>query len=111
MLCSAGAVVPGGTARITVSLANEDDQPVQVTFFGTGLVGDSGELIPVECLSFEPRELAIGAREDGSVEASVAVPAHIPRGIYSGLIRASELEELHAVLVIHVVESWSSVVI
>jgi hypothetical protein len=81
---------------------NEDQQAAQIVFFSTGLIGEDGACIPAERISFEPRALMLSPRQTGEVIARVAVPAQTRCGVYSGLIRASKLDYLHAVLVIQV---------
>ncbi len=104
VLSASAAVAPGGTAQIVVSLVNEDEEPARIVFFGTGLVGDDGALIPAERLSFQPLELILEAGKSGDVTVEIGVPANAPGGTYSGLIRASQLDDLHAVVVVRVEE-------
>jgi hypothetical protein len=100
----AGPVAPGATAEAIVSLVNEDEQPAQIEFFGTGLVGQDGALIQADSLVFQPPKLTLEVGESGDVVVQVVVPAHTRGGVYSGLIRASKLDYLHAVLVVQVNE-------
>jgi hypothetical protein len=102
VLAPAGPVTPGGTAQICISLVNEDEQPAQIVFFSTGLVGEDGERIAAERVSFQPRELMLSPGKTGEVIVSVVIPAQTRCGVYSGLIRASKLDYLHAVLVVQV---------
>ena len=95
-------VAPGGTAQICISLANEDERPAQIVFFATGLIGEDGECIPAERISFEPRELMLSPGKTGAVIVRVVIPAQTRCGVYSGLVRASKLDYLHAVLVVQV---------
>jgi hypothetical protein len=102
VLAPPGPVAPGGTAQITIPLANEDDQPARIVFFSTGLIGEDGTQIPAERVSCQPRELMLQPGESGEVIARVVIPQQTKCGIYSGLLRASSLDYLHAVLVVHV---------
>ncbi|MEP7343808.1 MAG: hypothetical protein ABI877_01015 [Gemmatimonadaceae bacterium] len=68
----------------------------------TNLIGEEGAEIPAEQVSFQPRELTLEASKAGDVIVRVVVPAQTPCGIYSGLIRASNLSSVHAVLVVQV---------
>jgi hypothetical protein len=102
VLSPSGPVAPGGTARTEISLVNEDEQSARIVFFSTGLVGEDGASIPADCVSFEPRELTLSPGTSGDVMVRVIIPAHTRCGVYSGLIRASQLDHLHAVLVVHV---------
>ena len=99
---AARPVAPGGTARIVVPLVNEDDRPAQIEFFGTGLVGDDGAVIPATCVSCRSRGLTLEAGVSGDVEIEVSVPANARAGVYAGLVRASRLDDVHAVIVIRV---------
>jgi hypothetical protein len=102
VLAPTGPVAPGGTALISVSLVNEDEQAAQVTFLTTGLIGEAGAQIPAERVSFQPREVSLQPGAAGEVIVRVGVPAQTQCGVYSGLIRASRLDYLHAVVVVQV---------
>ena len=67
VLASSGPVAPGGTAQISVSLVNEDEQSAQIVFFSTGLIGEDGACIPAERISFQPRELMLSPGKTGEV--------------------------------------------
>ena len=102
VLSPAGLVAPGGTAQINILLVNEDEQPAQIVFFSTGLVGEDGQRIPAECITFQPRELMLSPGKTGEVILRAAIPAQTRCGVYSGLVRASKLDYLHGVLVVQV---------
>ena len=102
VLSPACPVAPGGTAQISVSLVNEDEQPAQIVFFSTGLIGEDGASIAADRISFQPRELMLSPGKTGEVCVRVAIAAQTRCAVYSGLIRASKLDYLHAVLVLQV---------
>jgi hypothetical protein len=102
VLAPSGPVAPGATAQISASLVNEDEQPAQIVFFSTGLIGEDGACIAAERISFQPCELMLSPGKTGEVWVRVAIPAQTRCGVYSGLIRASKLDYLHAVLVLQV---------
>jgi hypothetical protein len=102
VLSPSGHITPGGTAQICIPLVNEDEQPAQIVFFSTGLIGEDGECIPAERVSFQPRELVLSPGTSGEVMVRVAIPAQTRCGVYSGLVRASKLDYLHAVVVMQV---------
>ncbi len=102
VLSPAAPVAPGGTAQISMSLVNEDEQPGEIAFFSTGLVGEDGACISAERVSFQPRELTLQPGNSGEVIVRVVVPAQTRCGVYSGLVRASRLDYLHAVVVVQV---------
>jgi hypothetical protein len=97
-------VAPGTTAQICIALVNEDDQPAPIAFLTTGLVGEDGARISPEQITFTPREVTLGPGDTGEVTVRVLVPPQTRCGIYSGLVRASQLDYLHAVLVVRVQE-------
>ena len=102
VLSSPGPVAPGGTAQICISLVNEDEQPAQITFLSIGLIGEDGGCVPPERISFQPRELTLPPGKTSEVTVRVVIPAQMRCGVYSGLVRASKLDYLHAVLVVQV---------
>lgn len=102
VLSAPGPVAPGATAQIRIPLVNDDEQPAQIAFFSTDLIGEDGQRIPAEGVSFQPRELTLASSNAGDVTVRVIIPAQTRCGIYSGLIRASKLDYLHAVLIVQV---------
>jgi hypothetical protein len=102
VLSPSGPVAPGSTAQVSIKLVNEDDQPAYVGFLSTALVGEDGAQIPAVNVSFHPREMTLEPGRNGAVIVSVTIPAQARGGFYSGLLRASRLEYLHAVLVVQV---------
>jgi hypothetical protein len=96
--------VPAGTsATVPFSLENDGDAPTaEFEFQATDLVNAGGQKIPARNVSFEPATLTIPAHDRESVTISVEVPKETSPGVYSGLVLASKLERLRAVLVISV---------
>lgn len=95
-------VEPGSTARMCVSMVNDDERPARIVFRGTSLIGGDGAQIPADRVSFLPGDLTLSPGATGEVLVVVMVPAHAPCGVYAGLIRAADLDHLHAVLVVEV---------
>jgi len=102
LVSAAGPVAPGETAEATVSLVNDDEQLAQIEFLGTDLVSEDGKQIQADNVVFQPRVLMLEPGKRGDIKVHVAVPAHTPAGTYSGLMRASKLDCLHAVLIVQV---------
>ena len=102
VLSPPSSVLPGTTVQIRVPLVNEDQQAAQIQFLSTDLIGQDGACVPAQCVSFQPGELTLqpGRTEDAVV--CISVPLHTRSGVYSGLIRASKLDYLHAVLLLQV---------
>jgi steroid delta-isomerase-like uncharacterized protein len=102
LVSAAGPVAPGETAEATVSLINDDEQPVQIEFLGTDLVSQDGKQIQADNVVFQPRGLMLEPGRRGDIKIHVTVPVRTPAGTYSGLIRAAKLDGLHAVLIVQV---------
>lgn len=106
VLSPAGPVMPGATAQISISLVNEDEEPARIGFMSTSLIGEDGGQIAAERISFEPRELTLQPGDTGEVIVRMLVPAGTRCGVYSGLVRASKLDYLHAVVMVEVQEAY-----
>jgi len=102
VLSPAAPVAAGHAALIALSLINEDQESADIAFLCTDLIGDAGARIPAARVSFDPSRVTLAPGHTHPVEAQVLVPAGTPEGVYAGLMRASRLEALHAVLVVHV---------
>jgi hypothetical protein len=102
VLTAASPVRRGETAQISISLVNEDERPARIAFISTGLIGDAGERIGPERVSFQPQEVTLQPGDSGKVHVRVDVPVQMSCGVYSGLVRASRLDYLHAVMVVQV---------
>lgn len=100
VLSPAGSVMPGTTAQISITLVNDDDHPAQIAFLSTDLIGEDGARISAENIAFQPRELSLAARNTSVVNFRVTVPTGTRSGVYSGLVRASRLDYLHAVVMV-----------
>ena len=95
-------VSAGSIGQVSITLANDDGRSAHVAFYSTGLIGDDGTQIPADGVWFDPRELTLAAGQSREVIVNIIVPAHARSGVYSGLIRAAKLEQLHAVLMVQV---------
>jgi hypothetical protein len=82
VLSPAGPVAPGGTAHIVIALVNEDERPARIVFFGTNLIGEDGAHIPVDHVSFHPRELTLSPGSNGDVSCTSSFLAHAVRGVF-----------------------------
>jgi hypothetical protein len=96
-------VKPGGKTEVSMSVENDADMPTkEFRFQSTELLDAAGHRIGAEHIHFIPPLLAIGPRLVAKVDVVVAVPSETLPGAYSGLIQATELEQVRAVLIIHV---------
>lgn len=96
-------VAAGTVGELKISLENPSDEgTAQFTLHAAELVSASGARIPGERVTFEPATLRVGPRATGDVAISVSVPAGTPSGVYEGLVRATQLDTLRALLSIEV---------
>jgi hypothetical protein len=96
-------VAPGAVGELKISLENESDESTtQFTLHAAELVSASGARIPRELVTFDPATLSVGPRSTGDVAVSVSVPEGTPHGVYEGLVRATQLDTLRALLSIEV---------
>ena len=98
-----GTVSPGAHAELMMSLENESDSATaQFTLHSSELVSASGARIPSSAVVFEPATLAVGPRAAGNVVVRVRVPSDAKPGCYEGLLRATQLNGLRAMLSVDV---------
>jgi hypothetical protein len=103
-LTSPRSFLPGETAELPVLLENDSDNATELFQLQSCDLIDavSGKRIPAQQVSFAPSALRIGPRDSVKVAVSVAVPIGTPAGTYAGLVQASRLDHLRAVLQIRV---------
>ena len=78
------ALRPGASAEVPLSLENDGDK------------------ILARHVNFDPATITIAPHERESVTVSISVPKGTVPGLYSGLVLASKLDRLRAVLVVDV---------
>jgi hypothetical protein len=92
----------GQTAHATLTVANEEPSPSEVSLYYTNLVADSGYEIPSVRVSASPRVVNIPANGQATFRIGVAVMQQAPRGIYSGLLQAMGSKYVKAALCVEV---------
>lgn len=98
-----GTIAPGGRGELTMSLENESDAAVaEFTLHSSELVSASGYRIPADHVSFDPATLSVAPRASGMVKVTIRVPLDATPGSYEGLLRATQLDGLRAMLVVQV---------
>lgn len=98
-----GKVAPGGSAELTMSLENESDQTTaEFTLHSSELVSASGARVSSGSVTFSPATLTVGPRATGTVTVRVSIPAGTPAGSYEGLLRATQLDGLRAMITVQV---------
>lgn len=94
-----GTVKAGTAGAVVMALENPSDVGTSsFTLHASDLVSASGTRIDSQQVAFAPASLSVGPRQAGRVEVSVAVPPGTPAGTYEGLVRATQMENLRAML-------------
>ncbi len=98
-----GTVSPGQKGELTISLENESDTATtEFTLHSSELVSASGDRIPADHVAFTPATLSVAPRATGMVKVQVRVPKTVGPGSYEGLLRATQLDGLRAMLTVQV---------
>lgn len=95
-------VAPGETARVTLTVANEESAPADVSLYSTNFVADHGHELPSLRVTILPRATVIPAQGRATFEVSIAVPQQTLKGSYCGLIQAHGNRYFKAVLALDV---------
>ena len=103
MFCAVAHGRPGQTIQLVLGLLNEQPtQPVQVQLFCTDLAAGPGRRIAAERITFEPATLRLAPRASADVVVRIDIPSSADRGLYAGLLRATQPEDLQALVTLHV---------
>jgi len=95
-------VAAGAPAQISLCVENQDDHPVEISLFPTDLRSDRGGVIPSQQISFDPPSRLLNPRESLPIKVSIALPLQTIPGSYSGLVQATGLPAVKAVITIEV---------
>jgi len=94
---------PGGSSEVVMNVENDSDSPTAAfEFHNTDLIDQSGNRIPADQVTFSSESLTVGPHQTEKVAIRVTVPVGTPPGLYSGLLQASRLDNLKAILVIEI---------
>jgi hypothetical protein len=93
----------GESSQVEMALENDSEKPTgEIGFYASALLNASGNRIPARQVTFTPSSLIVGPKKSGKVTVGVKVPRKASPGVYSGLIQATNLNHLKAVLVVPV---------
>ncbi len=93
----------GGDARLSMAVTNSSDSTTEpFSLVASDLISDAGQRIAATHVSFEPASVALAAKASERVTIKVHVPGGIDPGRYAGLVQATNLEHVRAVLTITV---------
>lgn len=96
-------VKAGETIEVPLALENGGDEPTEaLQFHSSDLISASGERIAASQVSFSPSALVIAAHGSQLVKVTIAVPEGTSPGTYAGLLQASKLEQLRAVVTVQI---------
>ncbi len=102
-ICTPQPVKPGESSEAPMMIENEGSTPTAViSFHCSDLVSAAGDRIAAKNISFRPAAVSVSPRQTEKIAVSVAVPAGTPAGSFSGLLQATNLDQLRAVLVVQV---------
>jgi hypothetical protein len=98
-----GAVAPGESVTVPMTLDNASDRPTEaLRFHCADLVNANGARLAAEYITFGPAEVVLEPASSGTVKVTVTVPDGTPPGTYAGLLQASKMEQVRAVLSVRV---------
>lgn len=96
-------VAAGADADVAMSVENDSDQPTETfTMNASDLISGDGDRIPAKQIAFSPPSLRVDPGGSEKITVSLKVPPKTPSGTYSGLLQATKLEPVRAVLLVTV---------
>ncbi|HYN33136.1 MAG TPA: hypothetical protein VES40_10970 [Ilumatobacteraceae bacterium] len=96
-------VARGGTAQLSMAVTNSSVTATEpFSLVASDLISEGGHRISADCVSFDPSSVTIAASSSERVTIEVHVPPDVDPGRYSGLVQATNLEHVRAVLTITV---------
>jgi hypothetical protein len=98
-LSVAQPVRSGESVEVPLTLENDGESATEnFEFVCSDLVNPAGARIGGQCVNFAPASLTIGPHSSATVVITVKVPEGTAPGTYSGVLQATRLERLRAVL-------------
>ena len=96
-------VKAGTSIDIPMTLENASSKATEAfNLLSSDLINPGGERIAAQQISFVPDKLTLEPQKSTVVTVRVSVPVQTPPGVYSGLLQATRLEQLRAVLSIQI---------
>ncbi len=93
----------GDTIEIPMTLENESDQPIDaLDFVSSDLVNTDGTRIAATHITFIPDRPTIEPKSTTTITVVVRVPNDATPGVYSGLLQATRMGQLRAVMSIQI---------
>lgn len=93
---------PGGTAEISMTLENDSDSETDEFSFETSdlINAASGARIEADGIDVSPTPVIIGPRGSSTVTVHIRVPENAVPGVYSGLLQATRLDQVRAIITV-----------
>lgn len=92
----------GETIQISFKVHNDRSEPTQTKVLCTDLHSCQGDLIAQDAISIAPNPLSLAPDATESINISIHLPQHLPKGEYSGILMATELSYLKAMVSVNV---------
>lgn len=103
VITSPAAVKAGGTAEIQISFENNrETETEEFKLYSTDLISSAGERLPAGLVKFAPPTMKIAPFQTMQATVTVAIPEETAPGTYSGLVLASNVNELRSEIIIKV---------
>jgi hypothetical protein len=97
------SIAAGETAEIAMQVENDASSATELfELNASDLVSDNGGRIPARNVKFEPAALQIPAHQTERIAVKLRVPEKVTPGTYSGLLQATKLQPVRAVLVVKI---------
>ncbi len=96
-------IKPGERVEVPMTLENDSDQTTETfRFISSDLINPDGERIPAQQITFAPDTITIEPHKSATITVAIVVPEGAPSGVYSGLLQATRLNQLRAVVTLQV---------
>ncbi len=103
IIMAPAAVKAGGVAEIQISFENNRNvETEEFKLFSTDLISNAGERLPSGLVKFTPQTLKIAPFQAQQATVTVAVPLETSPGTYSGLVLASNMNDMRSEIVVKV---------
>ena len=98
-----GPAAPGTSATVAMLVDNEsDEETAPFELVSSDLVGVDNSVIPGSQVRLEPAEIRLAPRERRRIGIEVTIPDGTPAGTYVGVVQASRMEQVRALLTVRV---------
>lgn len=92
----------GEIAQISFKVHNDSEDSTQAKIFCTALYSCQGDLIPQQAISISPNPLSLAPDATDSISISIQLSQNLPNGEYSGVLMATEVSYLKAMVSVKV---------